>query len=227
LGVHTSVGGSSEPDVDPSLANIPFRWMLAEAVACGLRTSAISILRANAIMVVPTVWDYIHEHIPAVYHTYWRDSIVSYPRETSLVSDSEYSGQIDRLEALFSANHREQVIRLAAKYDTIMSPLAQEADVGLPVTNDLLCNKHESLAGPGYLFMDYVFPFLECRRYHLVDQEYVEIRSRGLVFCLQPSLFHLSDASYATGFMLEMAGTFNTIKRSTAPFSRDCYSTKR
>jgi hypothetical protein len=218
LGVHTSVGGGHEPDVDPSLANIPFRWMLAEAVACGLRTGAINILRANAIMVVPTVWEYILEHIPAVYHTYWRDPIVSYPAETSLVSDAEYYGNIDRLEALFSANHREQVIRLAAEYDTIMSPLPHEADAGLPVTNDLLCNKHESLAGPGYLFMDYVFPFLECRRYHLVDQQYVEIRSRGLVFCVSPSLFYLSDASCATGFMRGMAGTFNMIKRFTAPF---------
>jgi hypothetical protein len=227
LGVHTSVGGSSEPDVDPSLANIPFRWMLAEAVACGLRTGAINILRANAIMVVPTVWRYIKEHIPAVFHTYWRDDIVSYPRETSLVSDAEYYGNIDRLDALFTANHREQVIRLAAKYDTIMSPLPHEADAGLPVTNDLLCNKHESLAGPGYLFMDYVFPFLECRRYHLVDQQYVEIRSRGLVFCLQTSISYISDASSATGFIWGMAGTFNMIKRSTAPFSRDCYSTKR
>lgn len=28
LGVHTAVGGGSESDDGPSLANVPFRWML-------------------------------------------------------------------------------------------------------------------------------------------------------------------------------------------------------
>lgn len=198
LGVHTSVGGGSDPDVCPSLSNIPFRWMLAEAVECGLRTGAINILRANAIRDVPTVVQYIRNHLPAIYDFYWTTKIIRYPdlrypEQTSLDSDSEYYGNVDRLETLFSPDHRKEVIRLAAGYDTTMSPLPQDADAGFPITQDLLSSKHESLTGAGYLFMDYAFPLLQCRTYRVKGGKYVEIRSRGSVCA--PGCPYTSDAS--------------------------------
>ena len=78
-------------------------------------------------------------------------------------------------------DHRKQVIRLATDFDTIISPRKREAAAGLPISADLLCSTMESLAGVGYLAMDYVIPFLECREYHLSQEGYVESRARRYV----------------------------------------------
>lgn len=182
LGVHTSVGGGNDPDVGPSLSNIPFRWMLWEAVQCGLRTGAVSILQNYAFMSIPEVWEYVQTCLaPSLSALFVRSPAVGAPMvlPTTIRADP---GSVTRIREQFDQLHRQQVIRLAAQYDTqlALAPNVQQGIVaGDPATADLRSNFADSLHGPAYWMMDYAPLFLQRRWYTFNNVgEYVEIRDR-------------------------------------------------
>jgi hypothetical protein len=170
LGVHTSVGGGADSDDGPSLANVPFRWMLWEAVQCGLRTGPIGILQSYALMAIPTVAHQVQGFMPAEIATHLQAYVL--PR----ISFSQYYTKI--IKDAFTEDRREDIVRLAAQYDTAMSIVAADAQNGLPMTPDLRHRKEESLQGV-YLPMEYV-AFVIQRRWYQVDADgrYVERRDR-------------------------------------------------
>jgi hypothetical protein len=149
LGCHSDVGGSSQEDDLPALSNIPFRWMLWEAVRQGLRVGPISMLRMPAIMKVPAVQDYIRNRLPQLQHRLWPDGLLPYDVESYAVT------QI-RLD--FGLEHRRRIVHLAAAHD--MSPIGQGDGNGnvRPLMDDRLQSKKESLKGVAYETMEYV-PF--------------------------------------------------------------------
>ncbi|KAJ9091188.1 hypothetical protein QFC20_007698 [Naganishia adeliensis] len=171
LGVHTSVGGGHDQDNGPSLSNIPFRWMLNEAVQCGLRTGPISILQSYAFMEIPTVQAYVQGILSANIRAHLNPLLPG-----NAVRNRALMGRIRRE---FTENRRRNVIRFAAQFDTSLSNVHADAAAGLPTTTCLLQPKHESLSGPAYFTMDY-FPLGIQRRWYALDAagNYVEHRDR-------------------------------------------------
>ncbi|KLT40011.1 hypothetical protein CC85DRAFT_287892 [Cutaneotrichosporon oleaginosum] len=49
MGSHSDVGGGSDFNGDPSLSNIPFRWILREAVDCGILLSSTGVRYLKAV----------------------------------------------------------------------------------------------------------------------------------------------------------------------------------
>lgn len=165
LGVHSSVGGGNDSDDGPSLSHIPFRWMLWEAVQCGLRTAPISILQTYALMAIPTVGPYVHNFLPDHISQAFQGPVL--PR---VALSRHCAAEIQRV---FTEERRDTVVRLAAEYDTVLSAVPANAQVGLPMTPDLWRPKVESLSGPAYSIMELLW--LERRWYTEDDSgQYVE-----------------------------------------------------
>lgn len=223
LGVHTSVGGGHDPDDGPSLSNIPFRWMLWEAVQCGLRTASISMLQSHAFMSIPTVQEYVaqvldndiyqwFDHLPAggtlVFPTYGR-------RDPEMIA---------RIRQQFGEAQRRRAIHLAALYDTALPSVNvdERAVWGFPTTSDLLSTFEDSLSGPAYLAMDYAPMFLQRRRYVTnAAGQYVELRDRWWVIEGVQSICTLTIS--VIGDTGETVVTCNPIKRSISLCSRGLY----
>lgn len=180
-GVHSSVGGSSDPDDGPSLSNIPFRWMLWEAVQCDLRTGPISILQSYAFMSIPTVAAYIPACLSPAMFALFHQPIQAIGVSPMVLPRNVDRGSITQIRAQFNENHRRHVIHLAAQYDTTLSlaPGNPQAAVGQPTTQDLLSDFEDSLCGLAYWMMDYAPLFLQRRWYALgAAGNYAEHRDR-------------------------------------------------
>jgi hypothetical protein len=171
FGVHTAVGGGSDPEDGPSLSNIPFRWMLWEAVQCGLRTSPTGILQSYALMSIPWVAQEVRAFVPESILQQLKPNL---PRVSVDGRVSLKRKLTSQLQNTFTEDLRIKIIAFAAAYDTRLSLVPAEAMAGLPMTPDLKCTKRESLQGL-YVPMEHL-PLQ--RRWYETDEtgEYIERR---------------------------------------------------
>lgn len=147
LGCHSDVGGSNQDDDQPALANVPFRWMLWEAVRHDLRLGPISLLRMPAIMKVPDVRVYLAQHLPQALNVWvGPNGLLPYDVAPGLVS---------AICSDFAPQHCRRIVHLAAAHDT-STHIIQTAWTG-PQTDDRAQGKTESLKGIGYRALEH-FP---------------------------------------------------------------------
>jgi hypothetical protein len=177
LGVHSAVGGGSDPENGPSLSNVPFRWMLWEAVQCGLRTSPTGVLQSYALMSIPEAAEKVRTFVPPLPRSIlWR----LVPNLSRVSKDGRTSLKrrlVSVLQNTFDEDRRKNVIRIAAESDTRLAADQELAAAGHLITPDLQCPKKESLRGP-YVLMEYL-P-LQRRRYETdaARDVYVERRDK-------------------------------------------------
>lgn len=146
LGAHSDVGGSNHNDDQPALSNVPFRWMLWEAVMHDLRLGPISLLRMPAIMNVPAVRKYLEQNLPQALSTWLvPNGVLPYDVTPDLMS---------KIRRDFQPVHRCRIVQLAANHDTASDIIRPDANQ----TDDRAQGKTESLKGLGYRALEY-WPF--------------------------------------------------------------------
>ncbi|GMK53435.1 hypothetical protein CspeluHIS016_0100210 [Cutaneotrichosporon spelunceum] len=155
MGAHSDVGGGSTLNGDPSLSNIPFRWILREAVDCGLLISpaGTSYLAATAMPDFPAPEHCIIGALPepeTLQNLAEMEKIVAAQlKEPHIEQDKR--DELDILRARVPQSELRKIVNLAAERDVCPTP-----------TPDLLCTPRDSLRWLWWLLE--ILP-LKTRRY--------------------------------------------------------------
>ncbi|BEJ14191.1 hypothetical protein CspHIS471_0313650 [Cutaneotrichosporon sp. HIS471] len=168
MGTHSDVGGGTDLNGDPSLSNIPFRWIVREAVDCGLLISATGMNYLSA-MALPKMPEREHLQVPEIPNeqTLERMRRLSEIADTRIKSRATEQDNIVEFETLRNSIPQDPLRRLA--YIATL----RDACAG-PPTDDASQPPQESLKHLWWLLE--VFP-LETRRY-APDVGTVETKSK-------------------------------------------------
>ncbi|BEI83355.1 hypothetical protein CcaverHIS002_0312230 [Cutaneotrichosporon cavernicola] len=157
MGAHSDVGGGRDLNGDPSLSNIPFRWILREAVDCGLLISATGVryLRATGLPIdLPTIREHCAIDDPPTPATMRcladLDAIVSAQLKHPQVEQDRME-EMEALRAQIPQSELRKIVNIDAERDACATPTA-----------DLLCEQRSSLQ---WLWWLLEFIPLKTRRY--------------------------------------------------------------
>lgn len=142
MGCHSDVGGGNTLNDQDSLSNIPFRWMLREAEACGLRLGPVGIALQTALnRSEAVVKDGL---IPLELIELLNKDL--YGTKRTAEQKARDTLEVERLIRQHLQPHQiRAIVTTAAKADSAGWDAKDEQ--GGPMTNDLLQPMYESLTG--------------------------------------------------------------------------------
>ncbi|GMK53451.1 hypothetical protein CspeluHIS016_0100370 [Cutaneotrichosporon spelunceum] len=126
MGSHADVGGGSDLNGDDSLSNIPFRWMVREAIDSGILLSAAGMryLSAMAMPMLPTGFNHneVHGPRPETMERLWRLGEIVDEALTNPEHEQDLLTEVDTLRNNIPQDELRKLACLAAHRDVCAGP---------------------------------------------------------------------------------------------------------